>query len=139
MEKTYFDVFTDTVRTAANVVKNRFIGFDGNYCAADAKAYGVSKMDVDSGQNAPVIVIGVAIVEAAGIINAGDSVVSDATGKALAATDVSVSVPSGATPVTSTGAQPALTVAGGALPQPINGFALDASTGAGDLIRVKLI
>jgi len=139
MEKTYFDVFTDTIRAAANLVKNRFIGFDGNYCAANAKAAGVSKLDVDSGQLASVISIGVALVETAGPITAGGEVVSDATGKALAATAFSVTVPSGATPVTSSGAQPDLTEAGSALPQKINGIALDTATGSGETIRVKVV
>jgi len=74
--------------------------------------------------------------------------------------DIDVSIPTGATPVTSTGAQPTLTVsasataagtatnevtasvsnalAGGVLPQAVNGYAVDASGGTGEFVRIVL-
>jgi hypothetical protein len=86
---------------------------------------------------APVIVQGIAAVEAGGNIAVGDALAIDATGKVVAATAFSVAVPAGATPVTSDAAQPNLTEAGGVLPQAIVGYALDAGA-SGDFVRVLL-
>jgi len=148
------ELLTISILAAANLDANRFAGFGGNLCAANAKAAGVVQLDTASGSYAPVMSHGVAVVESGGIFAVGDELVSDSTGRAVKATDVSVasvltvtaSVPSGATPVTSTGAQPSLspagtsanTVAGSALPQKINGTALEASSGAGEFVRVVL-
>lgn len=122
---------------AGDVVKRRFIGTDGDYAAEDGAAIGVSYDDADEGETLSVIAMGIAIVEAGGSITAGNLVAVKTDGKAKAATAVSVAVPSGATPVTSTGAQPTLTVAGGALPQRVVGVALDDASD-GNYFRVKL-
>lgn len=135
--KTYKSALTESIVAAADVVKNRFAGFDGNYCGADKKALGVFEVDTKTGQMAPVIVYGIALIEAAGTFAAGDKLVSDANGKAVKATAVSVSVPVDTTPVLSDAAQPTLVVAGGVLPQETNGDALDAGT-AGAIVRVRL-
>jgi hypothetical protein len=136
--KTEVPGITVSIPAAADLVKNRFIGVDGNYCAANAKALGVSQTDTKQGQQCPVVTGGVKLVESGGAVAAGEEVVSDANGKAVAATAFSVSVPAGGTAVTSDAAQPDLTEAGGVLPQALNGQALDAAAGAGELIRVKL-
>jgi hypothetical protein len=136
--KTYKTALTDSITAAVDLVKHRFIGFDGNYCGADAKALGVSETDTKAGQQCPVIVYGIALVEAGGAISKGQAVKSDANGKAVAATNFSVSVPAGATTVTSDAAQPDLVEAGGVLPEAVNGYALDDAAGAGEIIRVVL-
>ena len=92
MIKTMKPGVVESISAAANVVKHRFIGFDGNYCGADAKALGVSEVDTELSQKCPVIVTGIALVDSGGTISAGDPLVSDATGKALSATDFSVTV-----------------------------------------------
>ena len=40
--KTEQPLLITSVKAAANISKNLFIGFDGNLCAANAKALGVS-------------------------------------------------------------------------------------------------
>jgi len=143
MIKTMKPGVVESISAAANLLKHRFIGFDGNYCAINAKALGVSEVDTELSQKCPVIVTGIVLVDSGGAISAGDPVVSDATGKALTATDLSitVTVPAGATNVTSDVAQPNLVeaIAGSKLPQAINGYALDIATGVDEIIRVKLV
>lgn len=136
--KTAKPILIDSIAAAADVVKNRFAGLDGNYCGANARALGVFDADTKAGQQAPVMVLGIALVESGAAVTAGANVASDASGKAVAAAALSVSVPAGGTAVTSTAAQPTLTVAGGYLPQAVNGVALDAASGAGEFIRVRL-
>lgn len=107
MEKTYKPLLMESVKAAANLEKQRFIGFNGNYCAANAKALGISDVEIELGQYAPVALFGILLVKTGGAITAGSKVASDATGYAVAFT---------------TGES--------------NGFALDASSGAGEIIRV---
>jgi len=101
---------TTSILAAANVVKNRFIGFDGNYPAADAKSFGVINDDTDSGYQAPVVIDGIVLVEASAAITLGAKVTTTNVGKAKA---VSAS-------------------------EAVNGYALDAASADGDLIRVQL-
>jgi len=101
---------TISVLTAAAVVKNRFIGFDGNYPSADAKALGVVNDDTDSGYQAPVVIDGIVLVEASAAISVGAKVTTTNVGKAKA---VSAS-------------------------EAVNGYALDAAAADTDLIRVQL-
>ena len=108
--KTYKSALTESITAGSDVVKNRFAGFDGNYASAGAKALGVFEVDTDSGKQAPVIVYGIAIVEAGGAISQGGAVEVGSDGKALAH---------------NTGE--------------ICGYALDAASAAGDLIRIKIV
>lgn len=119
--------------------KYKFIGFNGQLCAANAKALGILNANSALGEQTPVAVSGIALVLSGGVITVGSAVASDAAGKAVVATPFSVSVPSGATAVTSTAAQPDLTEAGSVLPQAINGYALDAASGPEVLIRILLV
>jgi hypothetical protein len=108
--KAYNPVLTISVTAASNIPKARFIGFGGGLCAANTKALGVSEADTNQGQQLPVIVYGIALVESGGAISVGDAVTSDANGKAVAAGI-----------------------------NPVNGYALDAASGEGEFIRVKLV
>jgi hypothetical protein len=90
--------------------KNYFIGFDGNVCGNGAKALGVLNANTNSGNQAPVMTIGIALTYTGAEINQGAKVQSDANGKAI-------------------------TFASGE----VNGYALDAAAGADELIRIKLI
>jgi len=146
----------ESIVAGSNLLKHRFVGFDGNYCVADAKALGISDVDSNSGEMCPVVLSGIMLVESAGVIAVGDPLASSGTGadagRAVKATVLAVtsaitsSVEAGATPVTSTAANGEVvtstsvnTVAGGVLPQAINGYALDTASGAGEFIRVKLV
>ncbi len=137
--KTYNPVGIISITAAASIVKNRFIGFNGNICAANAKAIGVSDANSDTGEQLPVVIGGIALIASGSAVSQGNALVSNASGKAIPATAFSVSVPSGATPVTSNLAQPDLVEAGSVLPQSVNGYALDAAAGADELIRVLIV
>lgn len=88
--KTYTPLLIQSVKAAADLEQHRFIGFDGNYCTAGAKAYGVSDVSTAKGQLAPVAVFGILLVEAAGTIALGDAVASDADGKAVKAESTAI-------------------------------------------------
>lgn len=106
-ERLYKPLLIDTVKAAVNIDKQRFIGFDGNYCGANAKAYGVSDVEIEAGQYAPVALFGILLVQTGGAVSAGAKVASDATGCAVAYT---------------TGES--------------NGYSLDDAEGAGEVIRI---
>ena len=90
--------------------KNLFIGFDGRICGSGAKALGVLNADTNVNEQAPVTCAGIALVFSGAAISLGAKVQSNADGKAI-------------------------TFALGEF----NGFALDASVGADELIRVLLV
>ena len=90
--------------------KNLFIGFDGRICGNGSKALGVLNADTNINEQAPVACVGIALVFSGAAVSLGAKVQSNAAGKAI-------------------------TFALGEF----NGFALDASLGADELIRVKLV
>lgn len=108
MERTYKPLLMDSIKVHSNIKEQRFIGFDGNYCQAGAKALGVSDVDIQAEQYAPVALFGILLVKTGGAVAAGDKVTSDDNGKA----------------VTVTGAEE------------INGYALDAAAGNNEIIRI---
>jgi len=134
MPETFAPGVIYSIRAAADLPKARFVGFDGNLCAANAKALGVTQYDFAAGEMAGVIVSGIALVEAGGAISAGQAVTSDAEGKAVAASAATVTVPSG----TANAVAGTYNVDGGVLPQAVNGYALDDAFAAGQVIRVLL-
>jgi hypothetical protein len=107
MEKTYKPLLFETLLAAANLEKQRFIGFDGNYCTQGAKALGVSDVEVDANQFVPVVLLGILLVKTGGAITKGSKVASDANGYAVAFT------------------------AGES-----NGYALDTAITSGEIIRI---
>ena len=107
VEKLYKPLLTESIKVTVNVEKQRFIGFDGNYCSANAKALGVSDVEIEAGQFAPVALNGILLVKTAGAIVKGSKVASDASGFAVAFT---------------TGES--------------NGYSLDDAAGAGEIIRI---
>src|SRR5512147_2619019 len=107
--KTEQPLLITSVKAAANISKNLFIGFDGNLCAANAKALGVSNAITDLSEQLPVTAKGIALVYSGGAISQGAKIASDANAKAV---------------TFSTG--------------DFNGYALDASTGSDELIRILL-
>lgn len=107
-QKLYKPLLIDSIKATANLPKQRFIGFDGNLCTAGVKAYGICDVETDAGQFAPVAVLGILLVESGGAIAAKAKITSDASGRAVA--------------ITST--------------EEVNGYAIDAATAAGDVIRI---
>ena len=120
--KTYQPILIQTVEAQEDLTEKTFIGFDGNTCEAGAKAFGIADVSTESGQLAPVGVLGTFLVISGGAITQGSAVTSDASGKAVVATAPSITTEASATTLT----------AG----DEINGYALDAATAAGEEIRV---
>ena len=118
--KTYQPILIQTVKAQANLSEKLFVGFDGNICGAGEKAYGVVDVSTESGQLAPVGVLGTFLVISGGEIPQGSAVTSDANGKAVVAT------------ATSFDSEESTLTEGDA----INGYALDAATAAGEEIRI---
>lgn len=81
--KLYKPLLIDSVKVSADLEEHRFVGFDGNYCSAGAKALGVVDAATSKGQYAPVGLIGIFLVEAAEDIAIGDEIASDDSGKAI--------------------------------------------------------
>ena len=131
---------TITIIPTANLLKRRFVAMNGlGYCGANAKARGVTDdvCDLTAGVPGACFTKGTVFVEAGGDIAIGDPIVSTSVGKAIKGTAATATPASGATPVESTGAQPAIPVAGGYLPQAINGYAVTAGAD-GDFVLVEL-
>ncbi len=91
------------------VVKNRFIRFDGTYGIEGVKSLGIVNADTSQNEYAPVTVKGIALIEAGGPITMGSGIETFDDGLAA--------------PLTS-----------GAL----EGYAMDAASGAGQIIRILL-
>ena len=107
-QRLYKPLLIDSVKAKTNLPKQRFIGFDGNLCTASTKAYGVCDVETESGQYAPIAILGILLIESGGVINAKSKITSDASGKAVA--------------ITST--------------EEVNGYAIDSASGAGEIIRI---
>ena len=71
------------VKAAADLPKQRFLGMDGDLCAAGAFALGVTEADTGEGLMAPYAINGILIVEAGGVVTAEGKVESDASGRAV--------------------------------------------------------
>ncbi len=108
--KTEQPILITSITAKVDLAKNLFVAFDGDICGNAAKALGVCNAETDLGEQAPVTSKGIALVLSGNTITQGDKIQSDANGKAITY------------------------VTGDA-----NGFALDAATGADELIRVILV
>lgn len=108
--KTEQPILITSIKAPANVLKNLFIGFDGALCGNGAKALGVCNADTSKDEMTPVTSVGIALVISGNAVTLGDPIQSDANGKAIP-------------------------FASGSL----NGYAMDAATGANELIRIKLV
>lgn len=107
MEGTRNTVCTISITASVDLEKNRFIGFDGSYCAA-GKALGISQTEASSGEAVPVDLFGKLLIEASAAIAVGDAVAAAADGKAAKAAEGDV----------------------------INGYAMSTAAAAGDIIEI---
>jgi len=108
MTQLYKPLLIDSIKAQTDLPSQRFIGFDGNLCAAGAKAFGVCDVETEQDQFAPIAVLGILLVEAGGPVTAETKVTSDEDGRAVL--------------ITTTGE--------------VNGYSLDPATEAGDIIRI---
>lgn len=163
--KTSIPTGTCSIQAAVDLDKYLFVGFDGAPCQLGQKALGVCAADTGQGKQAPVDISGILVVRSGPIPFApGTPMKSDHQGLAIPAipvavgatvnTTVGVNVTTtqaeGNVPVTSDAATATLTsaatataestadvtLAGSVLPEQVNGWALDGSTGLGCLVRI---
>ena len=110
--KTEQPILITSIKAAADFSnsKNIFIGFDGNVCGNGKKALGVLDANTALGEQAPLTSVGIKLVLSGAAVSIEDKLQSDANDKAMTFSSSEV-----------------------------NGYAIDAATGADELIRVKLI
>jgi TPP-dependent indolepyruvate ferredoxin oxidoreductase alpha subunit len=99
----------ESVKATTAIVKNRYVRATGAQAAAGEQVLGVADLDAAIGAQTSVKTHGIILVEAGAAVAAEARVQSDASGRAI-------------------------TLAAGK----DGGFALDAATAAGQLIRIKL-
>lgn len=105
--KTQQPVLTTSVVALVDLPRYHFAGLGGGLCAAGAKALGTVEANTEADGVAPVNVLGICLVTSGAAFAAGDQVESDVNGRAVKL---------------NTGAS--------------NGYALDASTASGDVVRI---
>jgi hypothetical protein len=110
---------------------------------------GISQRPASIGEGFEVAILGTSPIETGGVFGVGAALVSDASGRVIAASAVAVgvgtlAVAGGAVAVTSAVANGVGSIVGAAsvtgceLPQHLVGYALQASSGAGAFVEVKL-
>lgn len=97
-----------------------------------------SGSDYASGGSVNIIFSGICDAIAGDTVVAGDPLTTNSSGKLVKLANLSATVPTGATPVTSTSATPAMTIAGGATPSVLVGYCLIGG-GDNDIISVRLV
>lgn len=135
-----------TVLAAGAITAGRAVGYDGAQATvAGQKVLGVAETDVADGKHGAVATAGTTIVESGGAIAKGDALRVDANGRAVPAAALAVADPTvdaGAVAVTSSAANGDIltqgAITGGILPQYVFADALEAATGAGEFIEVRL-
>ncbi|MEW5729153.1 MAG: capsid cement protein [Pseudomonadota bacterium] len=128
-------IHAENVVASGAVTKRRFVGFDGAQASVQGqKVLGVSQYDAADGDDLALDAIGTTVVETGAAIAKGDSIITDAQGRAIPATGA-LSIGAGATPVTSTAADGAI-LTGADLPEFVVGDALAAASGAGKFIEI---
>jgi len=140
-EYAFFLLPTSKTATAAIATGDVVSLADGRKCAAgDDGPFGVAIADIANGEDmkGKVLIKGIVKVVASGAIAQFKFVAPDANGRIKAAVPLSVTVPSGATAVTSTAAQPDLVEAGSYCPDGLVGTALEAASANGDIITIIL-
>lgn len=131
-----------SVEASTDLTGQRFVKMTSGkavVCGANGQAFGVLKDDVLEGQMGSVYTSGIVLVTVgSGGVTENTLITSDAAGKAIAIAALSATTPAGAVDVVSSGAQPVMTIAGGALPVKANGIALESVAENGQVL-VKLI
>lgn len=160
-------LLTLTVLAAGAITANRAVGYDGAQATvAGQKVLGVATADIADATHGALDTLGTTVIETGGAIVAGDALRVDASGRAVAASALAVANPTitvddssiaatldaGATPVTSSAANGAIitvtdavtataaqgAITGGILPQYVFADALQAASGAGEFIEIRL-
>lgn len=129
---------TLTFTPVGSVSRGRAVGFDGAQATVQGqKILGVSPRQADSGIDSDVHVSGTAVIESGGIFEAGDSLIVDAEGRAIASTG-NLGIVDGSTAVTSAAANGDLVFSGADLPEFVFADALEPSIAVGRYVEVLL-
>ena len=80
---TYDPLLTVTIKAGEDLPTNRFVDYTGNLCSAAEAALGATEIAWNDGDTASIIVQGIAIVETADDLYAGDPVCTGTGGKAI--------------------------------------------------------
>jgi hypothetical protein len=125
------------VLAAGAITACRAVGYGGLQATVQGqKVMGAAVTDQIAGQYLPVTAIGTAVMESGAAVAVGDSLIVDATGRAIPTTGA-LGLLVGATAVTSSAANGAI-LTGGNPPEYIFADALQAASGAGQFIEVVL-
>ncbi|HRP01597.1 MAG TPA: DUF2190 family protein [Candidatus Kapabacteria bacterium] len=79
----YQPVLTLSCASITDIPEARFVEYDGRLCRGNYRALGVSEISTLSGEIAPIIAIGTALVLANETINIGAEIASDEFGRAI--------------------------------------------------------
>lgn len=137
MSQQNISILTLTMIANGAVAVNRAVGFDGARATVQGqKVMGSSLSQASNGEAMAVVTHGSAIVETGAAILLGQSLIVDNQGRAIPASGA-LSLAVGAVGVTSTAANGAI-LEGAELPEYIFADAMQAASGAGELIEVLL-
>lgn len=109
MAQTEKPVLIDSITAAADLTRHRFVSYAGAVATAGAVVLGVANTDANDTEQVPVMVIGIAIVTAGAAIALAAPLEVGTAGKAITRTT-----------------------------NKLVGYAMDAASQDGDLIRVRL-
>lgn len=76
-------LLTMTVLATADIAKHRYVGFDGKAAVAGKKALGITEIEAVKDEAASINTHGALLVQAGGVIAAGDEVEVGTDGKAI--------------------------------------------------------
>lgn len=83
MSRTQQPLLTTTVRAKGTLTQQRFVGMDGRVGKAGSTVLGVTEVNAVEGDSVPVIVLGIALVEAGSALAQGQPVQSDEQARAV--------------------------------------------------------
>ncbi len=137
MSQQGISILSLSVLASGAVTEYRAVGFDGAQATVSGqKVLGIAEQGATNGTYLRVCRNGTAVAEAGAAFVKGAALVTDAVGRLVTATALTVAA--GATAVTSAAANGAGSIAGSEPPQYIVAYALQAAGAAGDLCEVVL-
>ncbi|EKE78436.1 capsid cement protein [Oceanibaculum indicum] len=137
MSKQSFPLQSLTLTADGAVAVHRGVGYDGAQATVQGqKIIGVSRYAAATGEAFAADTAGTTVIETGDEIAVGDSLIVDSSGRAIPVSG-EIAIGAGATQVTSSAANGAI-LTGGDLPEFVFADALQAASGAGEFIEVKL-
>lgn len=140
MSKQSIPLLALSIVAAGEIAAFRAVGYDDAQASVEGqKIKGVATSAAAQGDSITVNVAGTTIIETGDAIQVGDSLIVDDEGRAIPADPLAAEIKSGATDVKSTAANGEIVdLEGGDPPQYVFADALEAASGEGEFIEVKL-